>query len=77
MAPPTRRSIPQEERLIVALDVPSFDEAQSLVEQLGEPVHVVEGDVRNVKVTTQADLALVRALLGLRAPSERPAHKRF
>ncbi len=39
MAPPTRRSIPQEERLIVALDVPSFDEAQSLVEQLGDAVH--------------------------------------
>ena len=39
MAPPTRRSIPQEERLIVALDVPSFDEAQSLVERLGDAVH--------------------------------------
>ncbi len=39
MAPLPRRSIPQEERLIVALDVPSFDEAQSLVEQLGDAVH--------------------------------------
>ena len=39
MAPLSRRSIPQEERLIVALDVPSFDEAQSLVERLGDAVH--------------------------------------
>ncbi len=39
MAPLSRRSIPREERLIVALDVPSFDEAQSLVERLGDTVH--------------------------------------
>lgn len=39
MVPLPRRSIPQEERLIVALDVPSFDEAQSLVERLGDAVH--------------------------------------
>ena len=35
----------------------------ALVERLGEPVHVVEGDPLNIKVTTAADLALVRALL--------------
>jgi 2-C-methyl-D-erythritol 4-phosphate cytidylyltransferase len=34
-----------------------------LVERLGAEVIVVDGDPRNVKVTTQADLALVRALL--------------
>ena len=34
-----------------------------LVERLGAEVIVVDGDPRNVKVTTPADLALVRALL--------------
>jgi 2-C-methyl-D-erythritol 4-phosphate cytidylyltransferase len=34
-----------------------------LVERLGTEVIVVDGDPRNVKVTTPADLALVRALL--------------
>jgi 2-C-methyl-D-erythritol 4-phosphate cytidylyltransferase len=48
-----------------------------LVERLGENVLVVEGDPRNIKVTTTADLAIVRAILGHRAPDERPAHKRF
>jgi 2-C-methyl-D-erythritol 4-phosphate cytidylyltransferase len=49
----------------------------SLVERLGETVHAVEGDVTNLKVTTPGDLRLVRAVLGVRAPAERPAHKRF
>lgn len=34
-----------------------------LVERLGVPVVVVDGDPRNIKVTTPADLAMVRALL--------------
>jgi len=38
------------------------DDAQ-LVERLGVPVHVVEGDPRNLKVTWPADLALAEALL--------------
>jgi 2-C-methyl-D-erythritol 4-phosphate cytidylyltransferase len=33
------------------------------VEALGEPVYAVAGDPRNIKVTTPADLELVRALL--------------
>ena len=39
----------------------------ALVERIGEPVWVVEGDPANVKVTTPGDLHLVRALLALRA----------
>lgn len=35
----------------------------SVVERLGEPVLVVEGDARNIKITTQEDLTLVRALM--------------
>src|SRR6185503_18893605 len=35
--------------------IDATDEAM-LVERLGVPVHVVEGDERNVKITTQQDL---------------------
>lgn len=52
------------------------DDAQ-VVERLGEQVMVVEGDSRNVKVTTPDDLFLVRALLGVREAEGRAAHKRF
>ncbi len=41
--------------------VDATDDAM-LVERLGEPVYAVEGDARNLKVTTPADLALARAL---------------
>ena len=35
----------------------------ALVERLGEPVRVAEGDYRNIKVTTPEDLLLVEAFL--------------
>jgi 2-C-methyl-D-erythritol 4-phosphate cytidylyltransferase/2-C-methyl-D-erythritol 2,4-cyclodiphosphate synthase len=41
--------------------IDATDEAM-LVERLGLPVHVVEGDVRNVKITTPEDLATARAV---------------
>jgi len=47
----------------------STDDA-TLVERLGEEVVVVEGDPRAMKITTPADLALLRALL---APGTAPA----
>jgi 2-C-methyl-D-erythritol 4-phosphate cytidylyltransferase len=58
-------------------DLSGATDDAALVERLGEPVHAVEGDVTNLKVTTPGDLRLVRAILGVRAPAERPAHKRF
>ncbi len=39
------------------------DDAQ-LVEAMGQPVSVVLGDPRNIKITTQADLALAAAVIG-------------
>ena len=48
------------------------DEAM-LVERLGLPVHVVEGDARNVKITTQEDLAAARDRSEGDALSRRPA----
>ncbi|MBM4115211.1 MAG: 2-C-methyl-D-erythritol 4-phosphate cytidylyltransferase [Phycisphaerae bacterium] len=44
----------------------------SLVERLGESVLVVQGDPRNLKITTQADLALAKLMLGARLPGDRP-----
>jgi 2-C-methyl-D-erythritol 4-phosphate cytidylyltransferase len=52
------------------------DDAE-VVERLGETVHAVEGDVRNIKITRPADLSLMRAILNLPPPAERAVHKRF
>lgn len=43
-------------------EVDATDEAM-LVERLGVPVHVVEGDTRNVKITTPEDLAAAKERL--------------
>jgi len=57
-------------------DLASTDDA-GLVERLGEPVVVVEGDPLNIKLTRPRDLPLLRAIMGVDAPSQRPTHKRF
>jgi len=41
---------------------PITDDSQ-IVEAAGQPVHVVEGDPRNIKITTRGDLALAAALI--------------
>ncbi|HUQ89160.1 MAG TPA: 2-C-methyl-D-erythritol 4-phosphate cytidylyltransferase, partial [Vicinamibacterales bacterium] len=43
--------------------IDATDEAM-LVERLGVPVHVVEGDAKNIKITTPEDLMAVKAALG-------------
>lgn len=65
------------ERAYAEVDPTETTDDASLVERLGEPVMVVEGDPRNIKVTTPDDLAMVRSLLGATPPAERPVHKRF
>jgi 2-C-methyl-D-erythritol 4-phosphate cytidylyltransferase len=40
-------------------------------------VRIVEGDVRNIKITRPPDLALARSILGVRGPEDKPAHLRF
>ncbi|MGH7244908.1 MAG: IspD/TarI family cytidylyltransferase [Phycisphaerales bacterium] len=63
-------------------DLLSTDDA-SLVEKLfasegkGRSVVIAPGDARNIKITRASDLSLARAIMGLRATEERPAHKRF
>ncbi len=42
--------------------VAATDDA-ALVARYGEPVHVIEGDATNIKITTPADLALAEVLL--------------
>jgi 2-C-methyl-D-erythritol 4-phosphate cytidylyltransferase/2-C-methyl-D-erythritol 2,4-cyclodiphosphate synthase len=46
----------------------------ALVEQLGEPIHLVPGEETNLKVTTPADLAIVEALLARREGAVRVGH---
>lgn len=64
------------ERAYTQADLSGTDDA-SLVEKLGEPVVVVEGDPRNIKITRPVDLMTARLIMQLRPPAEREAHKRF
>ncbi len=64
-------------RAYSAGDLTGATDDAMLVERLGERVLVVDGEARNIKVTSASDLALVRAIMGFRVAEERPAHKRF
>jgi 2-C-methyl-D-erythritol 4-phosphate cytidylyltransferase len=57
-------------------DLSSTDDAQ-LVERLNEPVLVVPGEAGNIKITRYSDIRLARAILSVKPPAEREAHKRF
>lgn len=57
-------------------DLSSTDDAQ-LIEKLGEKVVTVQGDSTNIKVTRAQDLTLARAILNVKPPAQREAHKRF
>ena len=59
-----------------AEEVHATDDAQ-LVEVLGEVVHLVAGESRNIKVTTKSDLSLMKAILGIKDAPQRAPHKRF
>lgn len=63
-------------RAYAQADLTSTDDA-SLVERLGERVVVIDGEARNIKITFPADLDLARAILGVKAPEGRAAHKKF
>jgi 2-C-methyl-D-erythritol 4-phosphate cytidylyltransferase len=64
-------------RAYAAVDLAGVTDDAAVIERLGEKVYVVEGDPGNIKVTTPSDLRFVRMLLGVKAPTERPVHKRF
>ncbi len=52
------------------------DDAEA-IERLGEPVMVIDGDPRNIKITRPIDVHLARQVLGLRDSEHRAVHKRF
>lgn len=64
-------------RAYAQTDLHGVTDDAAVVERLGETVYVVEGDVRNIKITTPADLHLMRAILNVAPPAERPVHMRF
>lgn len=63
-------------RAYAQADLSSTDDAE-LVQRLGQIVRIVDGDPRNIKITTPVDLEMARLVLGAGPPKERPAHKRF
>lgn len=46
-------------------DTPDATDEAALVERAGHPVHLVQGDPRNMKITTSEDLAMAERLLGM------------
>ena len=62
---------------LASTDDSALVEAMFEAEGKGRKVVIAPGDARNIKITRSSDLALVRAVMGLRGPEERPAHKRF
>ena len=59
-----RTSLLREAHLRAASDGYRGTDDASLVERLGQPVRIVQGSSRNLKVTTPDDIALARVLLG-------------
>ncbi|MCP4795783.1 MAG: hypothetical protein GY885_06445, partial [Phycisphaeraceae bacterium] len=64
-------------RAYAQADLEGATDDAMLVERLGEPVMIVEGSERNLKVTTAEDLVVARAIAGAGSSTSRPAHKRF
>ena len=65
---------------MTTITVTAGDTAQAMdkiVERLGEEVTLVEGDERNLKITTPQDLSIAMAIAGIRGDGGKPAHKRF
>jgi 2-C-methyl-D-erythritol 4-phosphate cytidylyltransferase/2-C-methyl-D-erythritol 2,4-cyclodiphosphate synthase len=65
-----RRGVLQDAVMLGRSGVSGTDEA-ALAEQAGHKVHVIEGDVANVKITTAADLELARATASSGHPGTR------
>ncbi len=64
-------------RAYAQADLSGATDDAGLVERLGERVLVVDGEFRNLKLTVPDDLAVMRAMLGMKAAEGRAAHKRF
>ncbi len=64
-------------RAYAQTDLSGVTDDASLVERMGTKVLVVDGELRNLKVTVPEDLRTIRLLLGIAAPEGRAVHKRF
>ncbi|NLP10416.1 2-C-methyl-D-erythritol 4-phosphate cytidylyltransferase [bacterium] len=58
-----RRSILQQAYAAAAAEGRFSTDDAALVERLGQPVALVEGDYRNIKITTSIDLAIAGAIM--------------
>ena len=58
-------------RAYQAPEQPLFTDCASVAEEAGQPIYLVEGSYRNIKITTPEDLLFVEALLGQK--SKNPA----
>jgi adenine-specific DNA methylase len=56
---------------------PKVTDDASVVELAGGEVIVVEGEARNIKITTPEDVAVARAIMGFKEAEGRAVHKRF
>jgi 2-C-methyl-D-erythritol 4-phosphate cytidylyltransferase / 2-C-methyl-D-erythritol 2,4-cyclodiphosphate synthase len=65
-----RASILREALAAADPAVDATDEA-ALAERAGHAVHLVDGDQRNIKITTREDLAMAETMLGLGPPALR------
>lgn len=71
-----RRAYQQED--LTSTDDAGVVERLLAAEKSPEPrVVVVPGDIRNIKITHPADVAMARLILGFSGPREKPAHLRF
>ncbi len=57
-------------------DLSGTDDA-GLVERLGEEIVIVEGDARNMKITSPGDMRVAMSLMNIKPERGRETHKRF
>lgn len=46
-----------------SVELPTFTDDASVVEYAGHPIHLFEGDYKNIKITTEEDLLLAKIIL--------------
>jgi 2-C-methyl-D-erythritol 4-phosphate cytidylyltransferase len=70
-------SVPLLKRAYAQTEASTVTDDAELVELLGEVVHLLDGESRNIKVTTKDDLFLIKAMLNMKEPTQRSPQQRF
>ena len=60
------RTVLQEAIRVGTLSIGAATDEASLAEQAGQPVRIVDGDQTNIKITTEHDLEMSNAMVGMR-----------